>query len=255
MKRYSLFDFSNEMKKIDNKFDVNDNTLLLPNYNISPGTKVPIIVFNSKNNNYEIIAKSSWGYKSKTYAYVNFKSNKGLYPRIIKKKIKRNNKETLKHLNFTIESIKDSTNLKKLYKSKKSRCIIPASSYFKWISIFKKFKNKVDDHEGTYEKIPLRFYNTKNKIFFYIGFSYTSETKENCHSVITRKSNGKFKKITNSLPISLDFVKAKEWLLCNDPYKKILEYDKDFNDDLIFHKVSKSVNKITYNNKKVLKKI
>ena len=205
------------MQKIDSNFKVDDKELLLPNYNIHPGNIVPIIKYDADKSSFAI-DRSTWGYKRYPYRYVEFLDKKGLYPRKVKKKIRRLVSELLKHTNFTFESINTSKQINKLYHNHSSRCLIPATSYFKWQAELEKWE--VDDQIGYYQKSPNLFYSKTEQIFFFIGFTFKSETGRG-HTIITTLAPKSYQKFGGSSPIVLNFNDAMIWLREKDPKNKI----------------------------------
>ncbi len=251
MKRYSLNKFGILMKKIDSNFQIDDKELFLPNYNIHPGNIVPIIKYDAEKSSFPI-DRSTWGYKKPPYFFREFLDTKGFYARKVKRKVRRLASETLIYVNFTFESINTSKQINKLYHNIFRRCLIPATSYFKWEHEVVKWE--ADDQKGYYQTSPHLFYSKTEEIYFFIGFTFKSETGKG-HAIITTIAPKPLQKFGKSSPIVLNFNDAKIWLREKDPKKEVSKLYKKFRKSFTYYKVSKSVNKQNINNQKCIQPI
>ncbi|MTI65920.1 MAG: SOS response-associated peptidase [Firmicutes bacterium] len=177
------------IRKIDFDFTVTKE--------IFPSNKVPIIINREKRE----IRKMKWGFS----------------PSFTKRLI----------INARAETV----NEKRLFKNSfyKSRCLIPASSFFEW--------EKVNGNSYKYE------IKIKNKNIFSMAGIYDFYKDKNgdeieAFTILTTKANNKMKKIHKRMPVILNESDEKIWLKEIGNYSKLKELlNKTDNNDLIFKKI------------------
>ncbi len=144
------------------------------------------------------------------------------------------------------ENILNKASQRKSLKTK--RCIIPADSFYVWKDIGKK------------EQIPYRFHLQNNSLFSIAGIWDTFESEEgdevNTFMMITTKSIGEVKDISDVMPAILNDDLMIEWLNDSNTSESILEYVVPYSEKpLMSHTVNPKLADPAFNSEDLWKKV
>ena len=176
-------------------------------YNIAPTQEIPAVV---SNNGGRELLPMRWG----------------LIPSWAK-----DGKTNSPLINARSETIQEKPSFTSSFKSK--RCLIPADGFYEWIKSDK-------------AKIPYHIHLVDNHLFAFAGiWAEWKNEKESIQSaaIITTEANSLLKKIHERMPVILSPTDYGSWLAPStkeDTLTSLLR--TGFNENLVFHQVSKKVN-------------
>ncbi|NLI56310.1 SOS response-associated peptidase [bacterium] len=209
-----------EVDKIPDRFDaiVEKTFNFSPNYNISPGQDVPIIIKEEKFNKVKLMR---WG----------------LTPFWVK-----NLKEFKPFINIRKESFLTKPHFYRYLKNR--RCLIPSNGFYEW---------KKEEKTKTPYLITLK----DMEIFSFAGIFDIYKDEENeimSFAIITTEPNNKIKKIHDRMPVILDKEREKMWLDYEyKDYDNLIKFLTPYPDDLLdVYEVSTLVNNPESNYKELI---
>jgi putative SOS response-associated peptidase YedK len=208
--RFTITVTMEEVEKLcEAEFEKQEDELMLfpPNYNASPGQKLPVITNEAPNK----IVNYRWGLipfwaKDPTIGY--------------------------KLINARSESILEKPSFKNAFK--KRRCLIPADGYYEW------------DKKGK-EKKPYRITLKNGELFSFAGIweTWTDKSKNQIRtfSIITTEANELTKKLHDRMPCILNLEQKSDWLDIDLPEEVASEMLKQYpSSKMKMYEVSPKVN-------------
>lgn len=201
-----------EIDEVGARFEVDVPEDLKPNFNAAPTQNMPVITKNG-------LEVMRWG----------------LIPVWAK-----DEKIGYKLINARAETIFDKPMWKGIVK--RNRCLIPANGFYEW--------KKTSDG-----KQPYYIHLSNEKLFAFAGIWETwkhGEEEWHTYSIITTHPNAEMESIHDRMPVILEPNEEEDWLFSREQsiYEKFLNPLKD--QSLEMHEVSKDVNIVKVNSKKLM---
>lgn len=195
------------------RFELEDNLILKPNYNVSPGQFQPVITQNIKKK----VSEKRWG----------------LVPSWSK-----DPKIGFRLINARGETVNQKPSFRKAFKYQ--RCLIPANGFFEWQTLANK------------SKIPFYFFLDDKSIFAFAGLYETWHNPQggelSTYTIITTEPNDLVKTVHDRMPVILPKNLESAWLDPKTSETDLLSFLKPFPDQhMSYYKVSDRLNKSSEN--------